>query len=298
MHQLGLHTVAENKAHAMRRKKKEKSSAKIPSVWLKTDDLRVCMQRMPYSTEKKLLQLDEKTYRQFRKIKRPARHLYANLIWVLPPIILEDKLQFYQQAVRELVIKGFRLWQIGHLSQLSLFQHELSYTKRRREKGRKGIEIGCDFTLNIINTLGLQFLREIGVRWAQFSVESDKMGLLLMNRNKKGSIKAGLTVYGRPPLFTTRITADFFRYGQIFVSPRGEKFELQTRWGQTLALPEKPFSLLHLLPEQPLADLDYVVIDITGRHHSPRDVSYIFDQLQGKGKSKFPSTFNYTGVLQ
>ena len=69
-------------------------------------------------------------------------------------------------------------------------------------------------------------------------------------------------------------------------------------WGQILALPEKPFSLLSLLSEQPIADLDYVVLDITGRHHGVRDLSYIFDQLQGKGKSKFPSTFNYNGTLQ
>jgi putative protease len=199
--------------------------------------------------------------------------------------------------VSTLIKIGFRFWQIGHISQLTFFYTAWPHKKSGSQKGRKEIEIGGDFTLNILNTLALNYLNEIGVKWAQFSVESDKMSLMQMNRNKKG-IKAGLTVYGRPPLFTTRITPDFFRYGQTFVSPRGEKFELQKRAGQVIALPEKPFSLLSVLSEQPLADLDYVVLDITGRHHGVRDLAYIFDQLQGKGKSKFPSMFNYSGVLQ
>ena len=135
------------------------------------------------------------------------------------------------------------------------------------------------------------------MKWAQASIESDKNSLLQINRNRRG-IKTGLTVFGRPPLFTTRLAPDFFRYGQVFSSPRGERFELQKRWGQVLALPEKPFSLLTSLSEQPLADLDYVVIDITGRHYSIRDLSFLFDQIQGKGRSKFHSTFNYKGQLQ
>jgi putative protease len=302
INQLGLQFVDDTKLHksyTIRGKKKGKriSISKIPPVWLKTDDLHVCMQRLPHNTEKKLLQLDAKTYGQFRRIKRPARHLYNSLVWVLPPVILEDALQFYKQTVNDLIRKGFRFWQIGHISQLSLFQSSWSYKKSGSKKGGKEVEVGGDYTLNIINTLGLRYLKEIGVKWAQLSVESDRMSIMQMSRNKKG-IKAGLTVYGRPPLFTTRIAPDFFRYGQTFVSPRGEKFELQKRWGHTLALPEKPFSLLSVLSEQPLADLDYVVLDITGRHHGVRDLAYIFDQLQGKGKSKFPSTFNYNGVLQ
>ena len=112
-------------------------------------------------------------------------------------------------------------------------------------------------------------------------------------------MKVGMTVYGRPPLFTARPTPDFFRYGQTFHSPRGERFELQKRWGQTVALPDKPFSLLPVLAEQPLVDLDYVVIDLTGSHYGMKELSYLFKQIQGHGrKMKQPSLFNYAGTLQ
>jgi putative protease len=274
------------------------SEKKIPPIWLKTDDLRVCLLRLPFNAERKLLVLDEKTFAQIMRMKKPARHLYSSLVWVLPPIILEDILPFYGEAVSVLQKKGFRSWQIGHISQLSFFP--LLARKPEADgkaKGRTHVSVSGDYTLNVLNSPALDYLKYAGVQWGQVSIESDKNSLAQIVRNKKG-IKAGMTVFGRPPLFTARPTPDFFRYGQTFMSPRGEKFELQKRWGQTLALPDKPFSLLSFLSEQPLSDLDYVVIDITGGHYGMKELSYLFNQIQGKGKKvKQPSLFNFGGSL-
>jgi putative protease len=298
--QLGLHFVSDVKMIPVKAKKKRKvADKKIPPIWLKTDDLRTCLLRLPYNIERKLLLLDEKTYGQLMRMKKPAKHLYSSLIWGLPPIILEDMLPFYRQAVGELVGKGFRSWQIGHISQLSLFSSPgKTNRKESRKKGARDIIIGADYTLNMLNTPAFRYLKESGVKWSQVSIESDKKSLIQIIRNKKG-MKVGVTVYGRPPLFTARPTPDFFRYGQIFYSPRGERFELQKRWGQTVALPEKPFSLLPVLSEKPLVDLDYVVIDLTGSHYGMKELSYLFKQIQGHGrKMKQTSLFNYGGTLQ
>jgi len=298
--QLGLQFVSDLKMIPAKAKRKKKvADKKIPSIWLKTDDLRTCLLRVPFNVDRKVLLLDEKTYGQLMRMKKPAKHLYSTLTWGLPPIILEDMLPFYRQAVAELVRKGFRAWQIGHISQLSLFP-VLGNTDRKdsRKKGQRGITIGADYTLNMLNTPAFRYLKENGINWSQVSIESDKKTLVQITRNKK-AMKVGMTVYGRPPLFTARSTPDFFRYGQPFSSPRGERFELQQRWGQTVALPEKPFSLLPLLTEQPLVDLDYVVIDLTGSHYGMKEFSYLFNQIQGKGKKvKQPSLFNYGGSLQ
>ncbi len=298
--QLGLHFVSDVKMFPVKAKKKRKvADKKIPPIWLKTDDLRTCLLRLPYNIERKLLLLDEKTYGQLMRMKKPAKHLYSSLIWGLPPIILEDMLPFYRQAVGELVGKGFRSWQIGHISQLSLFSSPgKTNRKESRKKGPRDIIIGADYTLNMLNTPAFRYLKESGVKWSQVSIESDKKSLIQIIRNKKG-MKVGVTVYGRPPLFTARPTPDFFRYGQTFYSPRGERFELQKRWGQTVALPEKPFSLLPVLSEKPLVDLDYVVIDLTGSHYGMKELSYLFKQIQGHGrKMKQTSLFNYGGTLQ
>ncbi|MBC8317675.1 MAG: U32 family peptidase [Desulfobulbaceae bacterium] len=298
--QLGLQFVPENRISPPAGKRKGKvSEKKIPSIWLKTDDLRVCLLRLPFNVDRKLLLLDEKTYNQIMRIKKPARHLYSSLVWVLPPIILEDMLQFYREAVIALQGKGFRSWQIGHISQLSLFS--LAGGRHGAEgkgRGRSSVSVSGDYTLNILNSSAFDYLKHVGVQWGQISIESDKKSMAQITRNKKG-IKAGITVFGRPPLFTARQTPDFFRYGQTFISPRGEKFELQKRWGQTLVLPERPFSLLSFLSEQPLSDLDYVVIDITGSHYGMKELSNLYTQIQGRGKQvKQPSLFNYGGNLQ
>jgi U32 family peptidase len=298
--QLGLQIVPDVKNIPAKAKKKRKVvEKKIPPIWLKTDDLRTCLLRLPYNIERKVLILDEKTYGQLMRMKKPPRHLYSGLTWGLPPIILENTLSFYRQAVAELVRKGFRYWQIGHISQLNLFPTPgKTDPGHSRKKGQRDIIIGADYTLNILNTLTFRYLKERGVKWSQVSIESDKKALMQIIRNKK-VMKVGMTVYGRPPLFTARPTPDFFRYGQLFSSPRGERFELQQRWGQTVALSEKPFSLLSVLSEQPLVDLDYVVIDLTGSNYGMRELSYLFNQIQGRGKKvKQLSLFNYGGSLQ
>lgn len=259
-------------------------------LWLKTDDPSQVVQFLSMKPEKIILMLDRNSSDRFRRMKK-IRFRRNSLIWALPPIILEDDVEFYRQAMAALIDQGFRDWQIGHISQLQLFKSLES------KKGGHGLRVYGDYTLNILNSPALDFLKKSGISRVQAAIETDRENVMGMCRNKHG-VAVGLTVYGRPSLFTARLESDHFHYDRVFVSPKGERFVLKKKWGQTLALPEQPFSLLAGLEELAPLGLDYGVIDLSYLRLKKRELDSLFHPRNKGGKRAKTSTFNFYGRLQ
>ena len=89
-----------------------------------------------------------------------------------------------------------------------------------------------------------------------------------------------------------------FHYNQPFTSPKGEVFTLRKAYNSTVALAEKPFSLLSRLPELVRLGLQYGVIDLCHRKVEQREIEAIGRELAGRFSRKKLSTFNYLGTLQ
>ena len=89
-----------------------------------------------------------------------------------------------------------------------------------------------------------------------------------------------------------------FRYNLPFTSPKGEVFTLRKAYNSTLALPEKPFSLLSRLPELARLGVQYGVIDLCHRKVDRGEIEAIGRALAGRQPRKKLSTFNYLGTLQ
>lgn len=259
-------------------------------LWLKTDDPSQVSQFLSLKPEKIILMLDRISSDRFRRMKK-IRFRRNSLIWALPPIILEDDVEFYRQAMAALIDQGYRDWQIGHISQLQLFKSLES------KKSRLGLRVYGDYTLNILNSPALAVLKKSGISRVQAAIETDRENVMAMCRNKHG-IGVGLTVYGRPSLFTARLISDHFHYDRVFVSPKGERFVLKKKWGQTLALPEQPFSLLAGLDELAPMGLDYTVIDLSYRRLKKREFDFLFHRQNKGGKKAKTSSFNFYGRLQ
>lgn len=114
---------------------------------------------------------------------------------------------------------------------------------------------------------------------------------------KSKHLALGLTVYGAPALYTSRIAADHFRYDQELLSPKNEGYVVLKKEGSTQTFPSRPFSLLQYLPELLEMGLKYGVVDLSGRQFVKRELEELAGRLSGKGKfSKLP-TFNYLGKL-
>ena len=267
-------------------KRNRTTSGSLP-LWVKTDSMRILQHRLDFSVERFVLVLGRELLSRFQRIKNP-RLDPRKIVWSLPPVILESDLDFFVRALGQLIRRGYRTYQLGHLSQLEFFQNTTRLT------------LVGDYTLNILNSQAVALLHELGLQQAQAAIETDKRNLAEMvsgGRSMNRTVRLGLTVYGTPPLFTARLVADHFRYGPPLLSPKGEKYFLKKYQGQTIALAESPFSLLPVLPELAAMGLDYGVVDLCHQKLKGNDLELLARRLAGKGRGRRLSTFNYQGQL-
>jgi putative protease len=153
-------------------------------------------------------------------------------------------------------------------------------------------------------------LGELGADSAQASIEIDRAALREMllgcragGRNIPSEmavryIPVGLTVYGTPPLYTSRLASQHFQFDRKFYSPRNEPYVIRKKEGFTQTFPEKPFSLLPYLEDLKKLGLNYVVVDISGTSFSKRESAELVERLQNSGRYAKLSTFNYLGTLE
>lgn len=277
-------------------------------LWLRIDDLRVLKFSLPWLPERLVVTLTGETYSQIGRMGKFLAPHQRRLIWSLPPVILENDLEFYRRAAKDLLAKGFLDWQVSHIGQVLLFEgldrgrgekiaaREKTGEKARRERIAPGrLRLYGDYTLNILNSSALQTLKNFNIHAAQLSLEGDR-DTLRRTCQAQVPFKHGLTVYGLPPLFTARLAPDFFQFERPFVSPKGETFILKQRWGQTVAVGLQPFSLVPFLADLAEGGVDYAVVDLSNMQLRQGDLADILNQ-PARGKAKRLSSFNYQGKL-
>jgi putative protease len=240
------------------------------------------------------LEISEHNLRTARR-KGSGRGGKAEIVWAFPPVIPESAVEFYQRAARELRKQGFRKFQVGNLGHLSLLS---SLESSRKEKGAKGsIELYGTYTMNLLNSQALRAALDIGVRYPQFSVESDGKNAGRALHGAAG-IPVSCTAFGYLPLFTSRMDHPSYRNKGPVTSPKGERFHWIRSRGLGHLLPDAPLSLLSRGAGLARAGFAAWIIDFSfwppGRRMPaslPGDVRRLARILPG-------STFNFSGNLE
>ncbi len=254
-------------------------------LWLRVDDLRFLQLALPFTPAVLVVELNQQTLGQRKRLPKALAPYRNNLVWALPAIIEEKRLGFYRQAIDLLWGQGQHRWQIGHLGQMQLFA------------GRSGLELAGDYSLNILNSMALGVCKGLGMSHWQMSMETDRENLRSTVAQRTG-LAMGLTVYGLPPLFTARLTADWFHFGAPLVSPKDETFVLKRKGDVTLALPKEPFSLLGHVGELAAMGMAYGVVDLSLFRPDRREMENLGRLLTGKGRAAARlGSFNYLGGL-
>ena len=238
--------------------------------------------------EQLLVELNRKTFNDFQHQKKNVKKFHHKMVWCLPPIIMESEVDFFSKAIPQLIKNNFITWQIGHVGQQLFFD------------SKERLNLSGDYTLNILNSQALFVLHGLKLQRAQAAIEIDResLGDILSSKSAADSgVDLGMTVYGTPPLFTARPMAKHFIYAQPFVSPKGESFVLRKAWNSTVAIDGNPFSLLSKLTELAKMGVKYVVIDLSHRKISRKEIDEIGRELAGKQSRRKLSTFNYNGSL-
>lgn len=269
-------------------------------IWLKTDSAKLVKSRLPFTPDIYLLSMNKKMLSQAAAIKKYLGKNSRSVVWALPPVIFENGIPALQKQITQLLRSGYRSFQLGHLSQEIFFQDER-------------VKLFGDYSLNPANSQTLEFYEQKGMAGTQLAIELDRDALQTLLRQykqigralekqKKSSprskLKLGMTVYGTPPLFTSRLIGTHLHLNKSVVSPKGEQFVLKKRDGLVLTLPIQPFSLLPYLQELQNIGLDYAVLDTTLMRSGPKEMEMLAERLMNSGKHKKLPTFNYLGKLQ
>ena len=280
--------------------------------WLKIDDFELLKVQLPTPPSRLVITLSRQTFAQFSRQQKRLTLYRRRLVWALPPVILEDDLEFYREAIGHLRGGGYNAWQIGHVGQCLLFAVGAQVQPREagdkgpppgRKKGRQEqapaerLLLFGDYTLNVLNSMSVQALAGLGLSNVQLAIETDRQNLFDV-LGHKNALPMGMTIYAQPPLFTARLASSFFKYDQPLVSPKGEVIVLKQCWGQTVVVADQPFSLLPHSTELAARGVAFGVVDLSHMRPKPDELVAAFRQSgqPGRGGRRF-STFNYTGTL-
>jgi len=266
--------------------------------WLRLDSVKPILAGMELRPDRYVLTLDRQSGSQAGELKRLLGKQIRNVSWALPAIVADRDGGRLKKQIATLIRTGFRCFVLGHVGQLDYFRGEKVF-------------LSADYTLNLLNNQALLMAAEGGFESGQLAIEADREGLREAIQGykqtgvpptKRGGgqrgMRLGLTVYGVPPLFTSRIAAPFFPYERPVVSPKGESFIITRKDGLSQTRPLRPFSLLPYLQELKGMGLDYVVVDLTGGLSGKREMQELAERLCGGGRSTKLSTFNYLGRLE
>jgi putative protease len=299
-----ISSTKKNKADTVRttpqQVKKGGGKGRNLDIWLKTDSAKLVTRKLPFVPDYLLLTMNKKMLSQSAGIKKYLGKRSRNVVWALPPVIFEREIVTYQKQIEQLVRSGYRSFQLGHFSQKILFSDNR-------------VRLFGDYTLNTANSQALSMLAQNGFEGAQLAIELDRTAMSALmkkyltlgretnkGRSKEQSrrLRLGFTVYGAPPLFTSRLSGSHFQFNKTVVSPKGEQYILKKRDGLILTIPAQPFSLLPYLQELQYIGLDYIVIDTTLMQAGDKEMNMLAERLRGPGKYKKLPTFNYLGMLQ
>ncbi|MGR0482695.1 MAG: peptidase U32 family protein [Candidatus Electronema sp. V4] len=274
----------------------QRGAAPEPIWWVQLASPSELRERLPVQAQRIVLPLNRESLRQMEKQPKELRRFQQQIIWRLPPVLHEAELVWIQEQLRRLCAAGWPRYALGHCSQHGLFQPL-----------PKGIELYGHYTFNLLNSAALSAAAALpGFCGGLLSLESDSANLaaaLSHCRQRSGreqKLSLGLYVYGRPPLFVSRLESKHFRIGGEFVSPKQERFTLERQDGLTVAKAAQPFSLLHRRQDLAALGLDFLFMDLSaGVKKEAQFVSALLGQSGGRRGSKPPEvlTGNFTRKL-
>jgi putative protease len=289
-----------NKASALGQIQKQSRNRRGYSaeLWLRLDTPSEIFHELPFKPDRYVLNLQKNSMASVGRIKQHLGRGTRSIIWALPPIAHESAVRQLRKTVRTLIKSGFRSFQIAHLSQADMFDGESVY-------------LFGDYSLNLLNSQAMKLVSSKGIAGMQCFIEADRDCLMravsgfrqegsqtAKNSRQENKAMLGITVFGSPPLFTSRLAAEHFSYGRGIVSPKNEEFVLEKKSGYTQTRAKKSFSLLPYRHELEGIGINYFVVDLSGLKLGKKEMEDLGNRVANKGKLYRLPTFNYLGTLE
>jgi hypothetical protein len=153
----------------------------------------------------------------------------------------------------------------------------------------------ADTTFNILNSQACSQLYDLGCRLLILSLENDRSNLQRLLKDSR-KFTPLVTVYGRPPLFTSRLEVRAPQSTAIRGSHRDNLLQ-QREDGLTLVRSDLPICLFEHLPELRKLGVTGFLLDLRGERLQPQRLQSLAKRLLRLRCPKSYSTFNYLGKL-
>ncbi len=265
-------------------------------MWLKTDSPHLALNRLPFNPDMLLLSMDKNMLTKVSLIKKYLGKNSRKIVWSLPAVVHDNSIPWLRKQIDTLIRSGFISFQITHIGQISWFEHD-------------NVRLYGDYPLNLANNQALHTLLPAGFEGTQVAIELDRECIYRLVQGYKAffqtirenptqkRMRLGITVYGAPPLFTSRLSGDHMQMKRNIISPKNEEFILQKKQGSMVTLPKRPFSLLPYLKDLQDIGFDYVIIDLSHLKPGERELREMYERIGDTGKYGKLPTFNYLGKL-
>lgn len=193
----------------------------------------------------------------------------------------------FKKIVQKLIEEGFRQFQVSNSGAVEMFENS-------------GAQLYADYPLYCLNPLSANALKNRGFYRYTLSPEDDKDNMqTLLGRY------ADVIVYQDTPLFLsdTCVWAQvkescpgWSRCGfkQAFVkNEHGDRFVVINEACKTLVVGEKPYSIIHRIPELMRLGQANFRIDLCHKDYSPEMISHLFQKIQNATKVENATMGNF-----
>ena len=171
------------------------------------------------------------------------------IIFELPPLIFENDLPVYEQALSNLLKEGFLNFSLNNLSHFSMLEN-------------KGARLFAGPQLICLNRQSLYFLNDHDIIQSTFCVESDLINLRKLVTYQNGSMFC-LTIFFMPVVMRSRADiSDTIKPGSI-ISNSKHKFKIVRQNKNTAVIPLTPVSLTHMIPRMEGLNIGAHIIDLS-----------------------------------
>ncbi len=202
------------------------------------------------------------------------------LMWSLPPLMTEKDVVYYRAAVQWMTDRGFNSWEVNDWGHLDLFH------------GVPAAVLIAGYRFNIRNGAAQACLADAGCRWGVFSLEITSQELSILGQGPF-SLLPIVTVYGWPPLFTSRLMPGLLE-GKPFFTPKKDAYFYKKTAHHSLIYADHPVSWFEQIPA--LRNMGYrcFLIDLSdGPLDQGREMSRLLSGYKRNRADAPFSLFNY-----
>ncbi|MEJ5364184.1 MAG: peptidase U32 family protein [Desulfosoma sp.] len=205
-----------------------------PSLWIKIRSLADLGRAMASPAQKVWLTASRENLEKMAK-RRLHDAQKERFGWALPPVLFERDEDYYRKAVAWYISKGYRSWEINNWGHLDWFfpEAQASLTAGSR--------------MNIRNKAAMAALGRLGCRWTVLSWEITREELRELIMDPVPTVPV-VPVYGRPPLFLSRIHPPILEDRPV-KTPRGETYIYRKEGPLAALYADRPVNWFEKIPD-------------------------------------------------